>query len=147
VRECMGEPHVGERRHKGEQQGGEQPGHRHVGNFSGSSDINTSLADLNVSRRAPSPIRNERCLSPLWPKSPTMQTPQLHEDIRARSVRWPSQRNTTLRCPQDTSALLAESQNHAALVQAIELIELRYEEHRARMELEALFAEGRMGCL
>ena len=66
MRECMGEPHVGERRHTGEQQGGEQPGHRHVGNFSGSSDINTSLADLNVSRRAPSPIRNARCLSPLW---------------------------------------------------------------------------------
>jgi hypothetical protein len=42
---------------------------------------------------------------------------------------------------------LAESQNHAALVQAIEMIELRYEEHRARMELEALFAEGGMGCL
>ncbi len=73
-----------------------------------------------------------------------MQAPLLHEDIRARSVRWSSQRNTPL--PQDTSALLAGSQDHAALAQAIELIELRYEEHRARMELEALFAEGGMGC-
>lgn len=76
-----------------------------------------------------------------------MQTPQLHEDIRTQPVRWSSQRNTTRPCPQDTSALLAESQDLAALAQAIELIELRYEEHRARMELEALFAEGGMGCL
>jgi hypothetical protein len=76
-----------------------------------------------------------------------MQAPLLQEGIRARSVRWSLQRNTTLPCPQDTSALLAGSQDHAALAQAIELIELRYEEHRARMELEALFAEGGMGCL
>jgi hypothetical protein len=76
-----------------------------------------------------------------------MQTPLLHEDIRARSVRSSSQRNTKLPCPPDTRALLAESQDHAALEQAIELIEMRYEEHRARLELEAMFAEGGMGCL
>ena len=76
-----------------------------------------------------------------------MQTPQLHEDIRAPSVRWSSQRNATLPRPQATSELFAESQDHAALEQAMELIEMRYEEHRARLELEAMFAEGGMGCL
>lgn len=39
------------------------------------------------------------------------------------------------------------SQERDALELALELIEMRYQEHCARMELEALFAEGGMGCL
>jgi hypothetical protein len=76
-----------------------------------------------------------------------MQTPPLHKDIGARSVRSSSQRNTTVTCPQSTSALLVASQERDALELALELIDLRYEEHCARMELEALFAEGGLGCL
>jgi hypothetical protein len=76
-----------------------------------------------------------------------MQTPPLHEDIGERVARSSSQRNTTVTCPQGTSALPIASQERDALELALELIELRYQEHCARMELEALFAEGRMGCL
>jgi hypothetical protein len=76
-----------------------------------------------------------------------MQTPPLHEDIGARSARLSSQRNTTVTSPQGTSALLLASQERDTLELALELIELRYQEHCARMELEALFAEGGMGCL
>ena len=76
-----------------------------------------------------------------------MQTPPLHEDMRARSARPSSQRNTAVTRPQDTSALVTASQECDALEVAVELIEMRYQEHCARMELEALFAEGGMVCL
>jgi hypothetical protein len=76
-----------------------------------------------------------------------MQTPPLHEDMRARSARPSSRRNTTVTPPKGTSELPIVSQERDALELAMELIEMRYQEHCARMELEALFAEGEMGCL
>lgn len=76
-----------------------------------------------------------------------MQTPPLDEDMRARSARLSSDRNTTVTRPQGTSALLVVSQERDAQELALELIEMRYQEHCARMELEALFAEGGIGCL
>jgi hypothetical protein len=76
-----------------------------------------------------------------------MQTPPLDEDMRARPARSSSRRNTTVTHPQGTSVLLVASQERDALELALELIEMRYQEHCARMELEALFAEGGMGCL
>jgi hypothetical protein len=78
-----------------------------------------------------------------------MQTPPLHEDMRTRSARSSSQRkrNTVVTRPQGTSVLLTASQERDALEVSLELIEMRYQEHCARMELEALIAEGGMGCL
>jgi hypothetical protein len=83
-----------------------------------------------------------------------MQTPPLHEDMRVRSARSSSQRSATVTRPQGASALpqgasasLIVSQEREALEVALELIEMRYQEHCARMELETLFAEGGMGCL
>lgn len=76
-----------------------------------------------------------------------MQTPPLDEDMRARSARLSSERNIPVTRPQGTSALLVVSQERDAQELALELIEMRYQEHCARMELEALFAEGVMGCL
>jgi hypothetical protein len=76
-----------------------------------------------------------------------MQTPPLHEDMRTRSVGPSSQRNTTVTRPKGTSALPTVSQERDALELALELIEMRYQEYCARMELEALFAEGGLGCL
>lgn len=76
-----------------------------------------------------------------------MQTPPLHEEMRARSARSTSQRNITVTRPQGGSALQIGSQERDALELALELIEIRYREHCAHMELEALFAEGEMGCL
>ncbi len=76
-----------------------------------------------------------------------MQTPPLHENRRTRAARSLSQHNPAVTRPRGTSALPTVSQERDALELALELIEMRYQEHCARMELEALFAEGGMGCL
>jgi hypothetical protein len=78
-----------------------------------------------------------------------MHTSPPHEDVHGRLARPSSQRITTAVCGHDTSTPLTESQNRDALKLAIELIDLRYHEHCARVELEVLITEGRIGvgCL
>jgi hypothetical protein len=74
-----------------------------------------------------------------------MQTPPSHEDLRALSPRsWP-RRNTPESRPKGTPAILVEDTTDMEV--AMELIEMRYQEYCARMEMEALFAEGVLNCL
>ncbi len=74
-----------------------------------------------------------------------MQTPPSHENLRTPSPRSSPRSNTFESRPQDTSAILVEDATD--LVVAIELIEMRYQEYCARMEMEALFADGELNCL
>ena len=74
-----------------------------------------------------------------------MQTPPSHENPRARSSRSSPRRNTPESRPQGTSAILVEDATDMEV--AIELIEMRYQEYCARMEMEALFADGELNCL
>jgi hypothetical protein len=75
-----------------------------------------------------------------------MQTSRFHEDAHG-SLRSSSKRNAAVTRPQGTPVLLTASQEREAVELSLELIETRYQEHRARMELEALIAEGEIGCL
>jgi hypothetical protein len=74
-----------------------------------------------------------------------MQTPPSHENLRTHSPRSSPRRNTPASRPQGTSAILIEDTTDMEV--AIELIEMRYQEYCARMEMEALFAEGELNCL
>jgi hypothetical protein len=78
-----------------------------------------------------------------------MHTSPQHEEVHGRLPRSSSQRITTALRGHDTSTPTAESQNADALALAVELIELRYGEYRARVELEILITEGGIeaGCL
>jgi hypothetical protein len=78
-----------------------------------------------------------------------MHTSPQHEDVLSRLARSSSQRIATALRGQLTSTPSTESQNPDALELAVELIELRYQEYCARVELEILIAEDRIGvgCL
>ena len=76
-----------------------------------------------------------------------MQKQPLHESAYAVFARAFSPPNTTKQRPQDTCILLNEWQDTANREITLELIELRYQEHRAHMDLQALFAEGGLCCL
>jgi hypothetical protein len=74
-----------------------------------------------------------------------MQTPPSHENLHTRSSRSSPRRSTAESRVQATSAILIEDTTDMQV--AIELIELRYQEYCARMEMEAMFAEGVLNCL
>ena len=74
-----------------------------------------------------------------------MQITPSHEDMRPGSPRVSSRRNTAEPHPHITPAVPAE--DPAALELAIELIEMRYQQYCARMEMEVLFTEGELNCL
>jgi hypothetical protein len=69
-----------------------------------------------------------------------------HADVQGRLAKSSSQRITTALRGHDTSTATAESQNADALELAVELIELRYREYCARVELEILITEGGIGA-
>jgi hypothetical protein len=72
-----------------------------------------------------------------------MQPPTSHENLRARSLRSSPRQSTPE--PQGTSAMLVEDATDMEVV--IELIEMRYREYCARIEMESLFADGELNCL
>jgi hypothetical protein len=76
-----------------------------------------------------------------------MSMQPIHEDARvvAAHALWP--RSTPAARPPANCAISTECQDVSALEIAIELIEMRYQEHCARFNLEVLFADGEMGCL
>lgn len=74
-----------------------------------------------------------------------MQTPPSHDNLGTRSPRSSPRRNTPTSRPKDTSPILVEDSTDLEV--AIELIEVRYQEYCARVEMEALFAEGELNCL
>jgi hypothetical protein len=74
-----------------------------------------------------------------------MQTLPSRENLRKRSPRSSPRRSTPESRPQATFAILIEDTTDMEV--AIELIEMRYQEYCARMEMEALFAEGELNCL
>ncbi len=69
------------------------------------------------------------------------------EDLRVRSAQALSRRSAPEPRRPQNCAISTEFQDLAALEVALELIEIRYQEHCARVNLEVLFAEGEMGCL
>jgi hypothetical protein len=71
----------------------------------------------------------------------------IHEDVRGQSVHASRPRMTPVPQPPENCEVSTDCQDLPALEMAIELIEMRYEEHCARLNLEALFADGEMGCL
>jgi len=73
-----------------------------------------------------------------------MQTPPSHENMRRRMTRSTPRRSAESSVQVGSAILTEES---AALEVAIELIEMRYREYRARMEMEALFTEGKLNCV
>jgi hypothetical protein len=74
-----------------------------------------------------------------------MQPPPTHENPRRRSLGSSPQRSAPESRPRGTSANLVEGATDLDV--AIELIEMRYQEYRARMEMESLFADGVLNCL
>lgn len=78
-----------------------------------------------------------------------MHTSPQHEDAHSRLARSSSQRIATALRGHDASILSTESQYPDALELAVELIELRYQQYCARVELEILVTENRIGvgCL
>lgn len=76
-----------------------------------------------------------------------MQTQPLLEDARVLFAQALSRQNTPEPQPQDIAAVLTEWQDTAARETALELIEMRYQDHLAHMDLQALFAEEGLCCL
>jgi len=78
-----------------------------------------------------------------------MQPSVLSADAHSRLAKSSSQLITTALRGHDTRNTTAESQNADAFEFAVELIELRYREYCARVELEFLITEGEIqaGCL
>jgi len=77
-----------------------------------------------------------------------MHTQPFPEDMRVLSTQALSRRNAPQPRPADSAEVLTpEWQDRTALEETLELIEMRYQEHRARMDLHALFPEGGIGCL
>jgi len=73
-----------------------------------------------------------------------MPTQLFHEELRvlsAQGLPWrsPSEPPRLANC-----AVSTECQDLNALAVAVELIEMRYQEHCARLNLEVLFADGEM---
>ena len=76
-----------------------------------------------------------------------MPMQSFHEDVRVLSHRTLSRRSAPEPRRSENCAVSTECQEAIALEVALELIEMRYQEHCARLNLEVLFAEGEMGCL
>jgi hypothetical protein len=76
-----------------------------------------------------------------------MPMQSFHEDLGVLSHRALSRRSAPKLRLSENCAVSTECQDVIALEVALELIEMRYQEHCARLNLEALFAEGEMGCL
>jgi hypothetical protein len=76
-----------------------------------------------------------------------MSTQLFHEDWRVLSAQVLSRRSAPGPQRSDNCAVSTEFLDLTALEVALQLIEMRYQEHCARMNLEVLFAEGEMGCL
>lgn len=76
-----------------------------------------------------------------------MQTQRLREDARVLSAQALSRQNTSRPQPQDIAAVLTEWQDITARETALELIEMRYQDNLAHMDLQALFAEEGLCCL
>jgi hypothetical protein len=76
-----------------------------------------------------------------------MPMQSFHEDLRVLSHRAVSRRSAPKPRRLENYAVSTERQDVIALEVALELIEMRYQEHCARLNLEVLFAEGEMGCL
>jgi len=70
-----------------------------------------------------------------------------HEDLRVLSHQAVSWRSAPKPRRSENCAVSTECQDVIALEVALELIEMRYQEHCALLNLEVLFAEGEMGCL
>ncbi len=75
-----------------------------------------------------------------------MHMQPLPEDMRVHSDQALSRRIAPQPRP-DAAVPTSEWQECAALEETLELIEMRYQEHRALMDLHALFPEGGIGCL
>jgi hypothetical protein len=70
-----------------------------------------------------------------------------HRELRVLSAQWlprigPSEPPRSVNC-----ALSTEFQDLDALAVAVELIEMTYHVHCARVKLEVLFADGELNCL
>ena len=76
-----------------------------------------------------------------------MPMQSFHEDLRVLSHRALSRRSAPNPRRSEHCAVSTECQDVIALEVALELIEMRYQEQCARLNLEVLFAEGEMGCL
>ncbi|MGA2710766.1 MAG: hypothetical protein ACLQJ0_07745 [Steroidobacteraceae bacterium] len=76
-----------------------------------------------------------------------MPTQPFHEELRV----WPAQvlsRRRPWEPPRlEHCTVPTEFQDLSALAVAEELIEMRYQEHCARVKVEELFANGELGCL
>ena len=70
-----------------------------------------------------------------------------HEDLRVLSHQALSRRSATKPRRSENCAVSTECQEVIDREVTMELIEMRYQEHCARLNLEGLFAEGEMGCL
>jgi len=73
-----------------------------------------------------------------------MQTPPLQQGVRTRADRSSRAKAAQV---QSAAGMSIASQERDTLELAVELIEMRYREYCAREQLEALIAEGGMGCL
>jgi hypothetical protein len=106
------------------------------------------LNNPRVARRASGRIRMEgSVLSRLGLRSPTMPTQLFHGELRVQPAEVLSRRSSSELSWLEKSAVSTEFQDLNALAVAEELIETRYQEHCARLNLEVLFADGEMGCL
>jgi hypothetical protein len=76
-----------------------------------------------------------------------MPTQLFHEELRVLAAQVLSRRSPSEPPRLENSAVPTAFQDLNALAVAVELIELRYQEHCARLNLEVLFADGEMGCL
>jgi hypothetical protein len=76
-----------------------------------------------------------------------MLTQLFHKELRV----WPAQVLSRCRPSEpprlEHCAVPTEFQDLNALAVAVELIEMRYQEHCARLKVEELFANGELGCL
>ena len=73
-----------------------------------------------------------------------MPTQLFHEELRVLSAQLLSRRSPSEPRRLENCAVSTEFQDLNALAVAVELIEMRYQEHCARLTLEVLFADGGM---
>jgi hypothetical protein len=73
-----------------------------------------------------------------------MQMQSLHEDTGALCARALPPPDTPETRRRDISKLSNKRHDIAVLEIALELIEMRYQVHRAHMDLQTLFAEGEL---
>jgi hypothetical protein len=76
-----------------------------------------------------------------------MPTPPFHEELRVLSVQVLSRHRSSGPPRLEICAMSSKFEDLNALAVAVELIEMRYQEHCARVKVEELFANGELGCL